>query len=129
MKRVFYFIFCSILIYSCNRNKSISEELIGKWHLVDIKDGDIDINKERNPKGDRIIEFNKDGTYFSSGAGTADRSGKWNLDTVKNILSLDSDAGPGDDTRWTIELKDDTFYTRGKKPMISTVTAKWVKSK
>lgn len=129
MKKLTPYLTVLILCFSCGEPKPTPEVIIGKWALVDIKDGDIDINHERNPKGDRIMEFYKDGTYFTSGSGTADRTGKWSLDTAKNILRLDSDAGPGDDTRWTVELKNDTFYTRGKKPMIRTVLAKWVKIK
>lgn len=81
--------------------------------MVAVKIYEEDANPTLNPTGDRWLSFQTDGT-FSSGSGTAqENGGTYTLDELTNALSLDSDAGPGDDSNWTVTVKKDTLLMRG----------------
>jgi len=132
INRLVAIFFCLLLFFGCNKRptedeKPIEEKIIGKWKMVEIYDGKKDISKERNPKGDRVLEFKKDSIYHSSGRPFAPRSGYWHFNETKEILFMDSEAGPGDDSKWVVSFKNDTFLFHGKSPFIRTVYAKWVK--
>lgn len=119
--------FLLLLKFTSCSDKTVEEKLIGNWKLVEIYDGKKYISQERNPKNHILVEFKIDGTYFTTGAPYAPKTGKWFYKPINKVLFMDSDAGSGDDTKWSLEFKNDTIEFRGKSPFIKTVLAKWVK--
>lgn len=81
--------------------------------MVGVKIYDQDANSELNPTGDRWLQFRTDGTFTSGSSDEQENAGTYILDESTRTLSLDSDAGPGDDSNWIISLKGDTLLMRG----------------
>lgn len=70
-----------------------------------------DVTSEHNPKNNRWIEFKEDGSFESDGEPYGHNTGKWNIDTKKSILFINSDSDD-DDSEWNISFKDDqTIWT------------------
>jgi hypothetical protein len=100
-------------LYSCAPAPSNSDALLGKWNMIGVKIYEQDAAPQLNPTGDRWLDFTADGT-FSSGSGSAvENGGTYTFRPETGALSLDSDAGPGDDSTWNVTFRSDTLFMRG----------------
>ncbi len=91
-----------------------SDSIIGRWEMDKIVvDGDNDVSEEHNPKKNRYIVFNEDGTFKSGGDPYGENTGKWTLDAENNELYLDSDVGEDDDSYWIIKIDGDNMHWQG----------------
>lgn len=91
----------------------ISEQIIGKWKMEQVHEGDVDISNELNPDGDRWIAFKPDGTFASGGGPYGDNTGKYIIDDEAETLFLDSDAGEDDDSKWKVAFDGDKMVMSG----------------
>jgi len=55
--------------------------------MLQVFDGDKEVTEQHNPKNNRWITFNKDGTFKSGGDPLGDNIGKWTMD-MKHQSSL-----------------------------------------
>ena len=81
--------------------------LVGRWDMERIYDGDADVSILQNPERDRYIALRADGSFESGGGPYARNAGRWTFDDATRTLTLDSDLGPSDDSRWTVALDGD----------------------
>lgn len=88
-------------------------DLVGTWAMAQILDDGADVSDEHNPAGDRFITLHADGTFESGGQPYGRNTGRWLYDPTTRELGLDSDAGPDDDSRWTVRLDGDRMEWRG----------------
>lgn len=88
-------------------------DLVGSWAMDRIYDGGQDVSAEHNPAGDRYIILRADGQFESGGQPYGRNTGRWIYDPETRELGLDSDAGPTDDSRWTVRLSGDRMEWRG----------------
>jgi hypothetical protein len=96
---------------SCDRSKSIDEQLIGKWTMEKVYEYDKDETEKHNPKKNRYVIFNADGTFVSDGDPFGRNTGKWTVDNKKSILFIDSDVDD-DDSEWNVSFNgDETTWT------------------
>lgn len=96
-------------------SKSVSPSvwIIGKWKMVTVLEGNQDISPTLNPDNDRWIKFNADGTFESGGGPHGANTGTYRVDDQAKTLHIDSDAGEGDDSNWSIQFREDLLYMRG----------------
>lgn len=88
-------------------------DLVGTWAMERITDAGADVSDEHNPAGDRFITLRADGTFESGGQPYGRNTGRWLYDPATRELGLDSDAGPADDSRWSVRLNGDRMEWRG----------------
>lgn len=72
-----------------------------------------DVSEQHNPKKNRWIELKADGTFVSDGDPYGRNTGKWIFNANTQELFLDSDAGEGDDSYWTIKRTGDDLVLTG----------------
>lgn len=89
------------------------DALVGRWDMDRITDRGADVSDEHNPAGDRYIVLRTDGTFESGGQPYGRNTGRWTYDPARRELGLDSDAGPDDDSIWTVTLRGDTMEWGG----------------
>lgn len=92
----------SMLLASCSSTK---KKLLGKWQMQKVYEQETDMSHIHNPKDDRWIEFYADGSFESGGTPYGKNTGKYILGKNKQTLSLDSDAGEEDDSKWTVSVE------------------------
>lgn len=98
-------------LYSCSGNQAPKKQLIGKWTMVKVFDGENDVTNEHNPKNNRWIKFNRNGSFESGGDPHGYNDGNWELDPEKLILFLDSNT-EDDDSEWRISFDENkTVWT------------------
>jgi len=102
-----------IFLFACSSQPNLRDDLSGTWNMIGVKIYDQDANSELNPTGDRWLQFRTDGTFTSGSSDEQENAGTYILEESTRALSLDSDAGPGDDSYWKISLKGDTLLMRG----------------
>ena len=78
--------------------------LVGTWRMETITEQGADVNAEHNPAGNRWMRLDADGTFESGGDPYGHNTGRWSYDPATRELFLDSDAGEGDDSYWTLSL-------------------------
>ncbi len=108
-------LFLSILIavsFSCSNKQEPKQQLIGKWVMVMVYDGENDVTNEHNPKKNRWIKFNRNGSFESGGDPHGYNDGNWELDSEKLILFLDSNV-EDDDSEWKISFEDNKTIWKG----------------
>jgi hypothetical protein len=112
--------FLSFEICTGQSNASVSSktdnpttQIIGKWKMVTVLEGNQDITPMLNPENDRWIEFKADRTFESGGGPTGANAGSYKVNEDDKTLHLDSDAGEGDDSNWRIQFREDLLYMRG----------------
>ncbi|MEM6285522.1 MAG: hypothetical protein AAF845_00045 [Bacteroidota bacterium] len=88
-------------------------DLVGTWTMAQILDNGTDVSDQHNPAGDRFITLQPDGTFESGGQPYGRNTGRWIYDPATRELGLDSDAGPEDDSRWTVRLRGDRMEWQG----------------
>jgi hypothetical protein len=81
--------------------------------MVGVKIYEQDAAPQLNPTGDRWLDFAGDGTFTSGSGDTKENGGTYTYEPASGAVSLDSDAGPGDDSNWTISIRGDTLSMRG----------------
>ena len=74
--------------------------------MYKIYEADKDVTSEHNPKNNRWIKFDEDGSFESDGDPYGHNTGQWRLDNEKSILFIDSDV-EDDDSEWNISFNDD----------------------
>lgn len=89
------------------------KQLIGKWKMVKVVEGDKDITAKLNPDSNRWIELHDDHTFESDGTPYGRNTGNYIFDQKQMTLSLDSDAGDDDDSSWRVSFKQDTLVWKG----------------
>lgn len=98
-------------VLSCSTNQAAKMQIIGKWTMVKVYEGENDVTNEHNPKNNRWIKFNRNGSYESGGDPHGYNDGEWELDSEKLILFLDSKM-EDDDSEWKITFEDNkTIWT------------------
>lgn len=98
-----FFLLCVFFLASCG-SKSMKESITGKWWMHRVFNDSIEVTDEHNPKENRFILLNEDGTFESGGDPFGKNTGTWNFDEEKTMLHLYSDI-EGDDSDWRIEWK------------------------
>lgn len=88
-------------------------DLVGAWAMDRIYDDGADVSGTHNPAGDRFIILRADGRFESDGQPYGRNTGRWVYIPSTRELGLDSDAGPDDDSRWTVRLDGDRMEWRG----------------
>lgn len=81
--------------------------------MIGVKIYEEDASPILNPAGDRWLSFTTDGTFTSGSGGEQENAGTYSFDEDARALALNSDAGPGDDSNWTITIRQDTLLMRG----------------
>jgi len=95
----------------CSGNKDPRKQLVGKWTMVKVYDGENDVTEKHNPKSNRWIKFNRNGSFESGGDPHGYNDGEWELDLEKMVLFLDSKL-EGDDSEWKITFEgNQTVWT------------------
>jgi len=98
-------------LFSCSSNQTPKKQLIGKWTMIKVYDGENDVTNKHNPKNNRWIKFNRNGSFESGGDPHGYNDGSWELDPEKLILFLDSNT-EDDDSEWKIDFDDNkTIWT------------------
>ena len=98
-------------VFSCSTNQSPKKQLLGKWTMVKVYDRENDVTNKHNPKNNRWIKFNRNGSFESGGDPHGYNDGNWELDSEKLILFLDSKI-EDDDSEWKISFEDNkTIWT------------------
>ncbi|MEM6768991.1 MAG: hypothetical protein AAF597_00280 [Bacteroidota bacterium] len=92
---------------------SLRQQLSGKWNMVGVRIYEQDASSQLNPAGDRWLSFATAGTFSSGSGEQQENAGTFKLDETTTLLSLDSDAGPGDDSDWKVTIRNDTLFMRG----------------
>ena len=109
-------IMCLIVLmasfFACSTNQNPKQQLIGKWVMVKVYDGENDVTSKHNPENDRWIKFNRNGSFESGGSPHGYNDGNWEFDTEKLVLFLDSKV-EGDDSEWKISFEDNKTIWRG----------------
>jgi len=110
--RILTLIVLTTSIFSCSTKQSPEKQLIGKWVMVEVYDGENDVTSKHNPENNRWIKFNRNGSFESGGDPHGYNDGNWELDTEKLILFLDSKM-EDDDSEWKISFEENKTIWRG----------------
>ncbi|AOW18116.1 hypothetical protein LPB03_11915 [Polaribacter vadi] len=110
--RIISFVILITGLFSCANNQAPKKQLIGKWTMTKVYDGEKDITNKMNPKNNRWIKFNRNGSFESDGDPHGYNDGNWELDPEKLILFLDSKL-EGDDSEWKIAFDGNTTIWTG----------------
>ena len=94
-----------LLIFSCNSTEQLEQQLIGEWSLEKVYEAEEDVTERHNPKHNRWIKFNEDGTFVSDGDPFGRNTGRWSVDNKESILRIDSDV-EGDNSEWKVSMRN-----------------------
>jgi len=83
----------------------MEKQLLGKWRMEAVYNGDQNVTLIHNPKNNRWIKFNRNGSFESGGDPHGYNVGNWELDTENSKLFLNSNM-EDDDSEWKISFKD-----------------------
>ena len=94
-------LFVSLFLFSCSNPK---HQILGKWKMDKVLEREANMSHIHNPHEDRWIRFYQNGSFESGGKPYGRNSGRYTLNTEKQIIYLDSDAGEDDDSKWQFSL-------------------------
>ncbi|MTB53603.1 hypothetical protein [Lewinella sp. W8] len=100
-------------LYSCAPAPTTADALLGRWNMIGVKIYEEDVAPQLNPAGDRWLDFAADGTFSSGSGELRENGGTYTYRPETGAVSLDSDAGVGDDSNWTVTFRGDTLLMRG----------------
>lgn len=100
-------------VYSFYLTHCLDRKLEGKWMMHQVIQDGKDVSEEHNPHGERYIIFRDDGTFESGGRPYGSNTGKYEYSPVDGHLFLFSDAGPEDDSQWSVTIEQDTMNWQG----------------
>lgn len=101
-----------LAILGCGE-KGLEQQISGRWFMESVTIAGEDRSSDLNPAGNRWLSFEANGQFSSGSAALQENAGTYQLDPKTSLLQMDSDAGPGDDSNWTIEVAEDTLIMRG----------------
>lgn len=104
LKKIFFFIFSSIIFFSCQKEKIKNYE--GIWQLIAIKSE----NRQQRPVA-FWLEHQGDSFIWGDGNFASD-SGKWIM-TETDIVLLESQNGKERDSEWQLSFRNDTLIMNG----------------
>ena len=78
---------------------TLEDKLVGEWKMEKVFEYGNDVTKKHNPKNNRWIRFNRDGTFVSDGDPYGRNTGRWTVENRDSILFIDSDVDD-DDSKW-----------------------------
>jgi hypothetical protein len=102
----------TIGLFSCANTQDPQKQLIGKWKMVKIYEGEKDVSSQHNPKNNRWIKFNRNGSFESGGDPQGPNEGEWEFDVKTMVLFIDSKK-EDDDSEWKIAFEDDKMIYKG----------------
>ena len=109
--RIFPLLILIMGLSSCSNSQDPEKQLIGKWAIVEVYDGENDVTGKHNPQNNRWIKFNRNGSFESGGDPHGYNDGEWELNSENMILFLDSKV-EDDDSEWKIAFDGDkTIWT------------------
>ena len=100
-------------LLACNTSPSLQSQLVNHWEMASIMQNGQDVSEQHNPKNNRWIDLQSDGTFISDGDPYGRNTGRWTINEQNMELFLDSDAGEGDDSYWIAEIKEDQVFLKG----------------
>lgn len=100
------FICISLLLVSCSSNKSLEKQILGKWTMEEVYDGEQNVTSQHNPQKNRWIKFNRNGSFESGGDPFGYNDGNWEFNKEKSTLFLDSKTDD-DDSEWKLSFQND----------------------
>ena len=113
MKSVNYLLICFFITFvSCSTKKSQEKQILGKWKMEKVYEGEQEVTAIHNPKNNRWIKFNRNGSFESGGDPYGYNDGTWELDLEKSILFIDSKT-EGDDSEWNVTFEEDKLIWTG----------------
>ena len=80
--------------------------------MVQVFNGKNDATQVHNPKNNRWIKFNRNGSFESGGDPYGYNDGNWELDPQKMTLFLDSKV-EGDDSEWNVSFDGNQMIWTG----------------
>jgi hypothetical protein len=111
MKIITTLVFTLLILMSCTSSDTLDKKLIGKWTMEKVYEYDVDQTTKHNPKNNRYVVFNADGTFLSDGDPFGKNTGRWSVDNTKSVLVIDSDVDD-DDSEWKVSIEgDETTWT------------------
>ena len=87
--------------------------LEGKWSMYQVIQDGKDVTGEHDPYHERYLILREDSTFESGGRPFGMNTGRYVYDPAEYTLFLDSDAGEEDDSRWKVEVRNDTMHWWG----------------
>lgn len=102
-----------LLLAFCVPDGALTDALVGRWTMATVVQDGRDVTAEHNPAGDRYVVFHADGTFETGGTPYGRNTGRWTFDEGTQELYLDSDAGEGDDSYWTVTFDGDAMRWQG----------------
>lgn len=89
------------------------EVLTGKWMMDKVIQDGKDVTSEHDPHDERYIIFKSEGTFESGGKPFGKNTGKFSFTAADQMLYLDSDAGPEDDSQWKVSMQGNKMHWQG----------------
>jgi hypothetical protein len=89
------------------------KDITGKWLMLKVLQEKQDVTSDHDPFDERFIFVRSDSTFESGGRPYGSNTGKYVYDPENQILYLDSDAGPEDDSQWKVSIQGDTMFWHG----------------
>jgi len=80
--------------------------------MIQVFDGENDATQRHNPKSNRWIKFNRNGSFESGGYPHGYNDGIWELDSEKMVLFIDSKV-EGDDSEWNLSFEGEKMIWTG----------------
>ena len=105
MRQISFIISIAVSMLACTSNTSLDKQLIGKWMMETVYDGDQDVTTKHNPQNNRWIKFNRNGSFESGGDPYGYNDGNWELNKENSTLFLDSNT-EDDDSEWHLLFQD-----------------------
>ena len=100
------------ILSSCGQSNKLDKKIIGTWAMDKVYEYENDVTEKHNPKNERWIQFNADGTFISDGEPFGRNTGRWTTDNEKSILFIDSDVDD-DDSEWKVTFDNDQLIWTG----------------
>jgi hypothetical protein len=111
MKSLTFIVIFVLIMLSCHAQEALDKKIIGEWSMEKVYESDKDMTDKHNPKHNRWIKFNEDGSFISDGDPFGRNTGKWKIDNQKSILFINSDVDD-DDSEWKISFQgNETVWT------------------
>ncbi len=102
-----------VFLVGCHTYHQAPSSITGRWAMMKIYQEGEDVSSAHNPAQDRYIVFKDDGSFESGGTPTGLNTGRFNFDGQEKTLFIDSDAGEEDDSRWKVDVRQDTMVWQG----------------
>ncbi|MBV6640699.1 MAG: hypothetical protein KI791_08275 [Cyclobacteriaceae bacterium] len=111
MKFIPLAIFSIFILASCADSQSPGKQILGKWNMEKVMEGDKNVSQIHNPEGNRWIKFNRNGSFETGGDPFGYNDGNWKLDD-QLVLFLDS-REENDDSEWRLSIAGDQMTWTG----------------